>query len=42
VLGQKLALVNMDGAGGTIGTRAVPEADPDGYTIGLWHEGLIT
>lgn len=41
-LGQKLAVVNMDGAGGTIGTRAVREAEPDGYTIGLWHEGLIT
>jgi tripartite-type tricarboxylate transporter receptor subunit TctC len=41
-LGQKLAVVNMPGAGGTIGTRAVLEADPDGHTIGLWHEGLIT
>jgi tripartite-type tricarboxylate transporter receptor subunit TctC len=40
--GQKIAVVNMDGAGGTIGTRAVYEAAPDGYTIGLWHEGLIT
>lgn len=40
--GQKIAVVNMDGAGGTIGTRAVNEAEPDGYTIGLWHEGLIT
>jgi len=41
-LGQNLVVVNMDGAGGTIGTRAVREAEPDGYTIGLWHEGLIT
>jgi putative tricarboxylic transport membrane protein len=41
-LGQKVVVVNMDGAGGTIGTRAVHDADPDGYTIGLWHEGLIT
>ncbi|MCB1492848.1 MAG: tripartite tricarboxylate transporter substrate binding protein [Rhodobiaceae bacterium] len=40
--GEKLAVVNMDGAGGTIGTRAVHDAEPDGYTIGLWHEGLIT
>lgn len=40
--GQKLVVVNMDGAGGTIGTRAVHDAEPDGYTIGLWHEGLIT
>jgi putative tricarboxylic transport membrane protein len=42
VLGQNLAVVNMAGAGGTIGTRAVLDAEPDGYTIGLWHEGLIT
>ncbi len=40
--GQKLAVVNMPGAGGTIATRSVLEAEPDGYTIGLWHEGLIT
>lgn len=42
VLGQKLAVVNMAGAGGTLGTREVRDAEPDGYTIGLWHEGLIT
>ena len=39
---EKLVVVNMPGAGGTIGTRAIRDADPDGYTIGLWHEGLIT
>ncbi len=42
LLGQKMVVVNMDGAGGTIGTRAVRDAEPDGYTIGMWHEGLIT
>jgi len=42
VFGQNIVVVNMDGAGGTIGTRAVMEAEPDGYTIGFWHEGLIT
>jgi len=41
-LGQNLAVVNMPGAGGTIATRNVKDADPDGYTIGLWHEGLVT
>lgn len=41
-LGEKLAVVNMPGAGGTIATRNVKDADPDGYTIGLWHEGLVT
>ncbi|MEZ5864241.1 MAG: tripartite tricarboxylate transporter substrate binding protein [Geminicoccaceae bacterium] len=42
VLGQKMVVVNMDGAGGTVGTRAIRDAEPDGYTIGMWHEGLIT
>lgn len=42
VLGQKMVVVNMDGAGGTVGTRAIKDAEPDGYTIGMWHEGLVT
>ena len=37
-----VAIVNMDGAGGTIGMRSVRDADPDGYTLGFWHEGLVT
>ncbi|MEO1017913.1 MAG: tripartite tricarboxylate transporter substrate binding protein [Pseudomonadota bacterium] len=41
-LGVKFAVVNMPGAGGTIGTRTIKDADPDGYTIGFWHEGIIT
>jgi tripartite-type tricarboxylate transporter receptor subunit TctC len=41
-LGQNVVVVNMAGAGGTIGTRAIMEAEPDGYTVGFWHEGLIT
>ncbi|MEZ5936364.1 MAG: tripartite tricarboxylate transporter substrate binding protein [Alphaproteobacteria bacterium] len=41
-LGQNVVVVNMEGAGGTIGTRAIMEAEPDGYTVGFWHEGLIT
>jgi tripartite-type tricarboxylate transporter receptor subunit TctC len=40
--GVKIAVVNMPGAGGTIGTRAIMEAEPDGYTVGFWHEGIIT
>lgn len=35
-------VVNQPGAGGTIGTRAVKDADPDGYTIGVWQPGIIT
>lgn len=42
ILPQRMVVVNMDGAGGTIGTRAIKDAEPDGYTIGLWHSGLVT
>lgn len=42
ILSQRVVVVNMDGAGGTIGTRAIKDAEPDGYTIGLWHSGLVT
>lgn len=39
---RNVVIVNMAGAGGTIGTRAIRDAAPDGYTIGLWHDGLVT
>ena len=42
VLGGDVVIVNMPGAGGTIGTREIKDAAPDGYTVGFWHEGLIT
>jgi tripartite-type tricarboxylate transporter receptor subunit TctC len=42
VFPHSLAVVNMAGAGGTIGTRAIKDAEPDGYTIGTWHDGLVT
>ena len=32
-LGQPLIIENRTGAGGTIGTRAVAQAEPDGYTL---------
>ncbi|MGK7864940.1 Bug family tripartite tricarboxylate transporter substrate binding protein [Falsiroseomonas sp. E2-1-a4] len=41
-LSQPLVVVNMSGAGGTIGTRAIRDAAADGHTIGLWHDGLVT
>lgn len=37
-----VVVVNMPGAGGAVGTREIMSADPDGYTIGVWHDGLIT
>ena len=37
LLPQPLAIVNQAGAGGSIGARAVKDAEPDGYTI-LFHQ----
>ncbi|MEM9158129.1 MAG: tripartite tricarboxylate transporter substrate binding protein [Verrucomicrobiota bacterium] len=42
LLSKKMVVVNKPGAGGTLGTREVLEADPDGYTICLWHPGIVT
>ena len=42
LLPQPLAIVNVPAAGGTAGTRQVKDAAADGYTIGLWHSGLVT
>ncbi|MCB2053952.1 MAG: tripartite tricarboxylate transporter substrate binding protein [Geminicoccaceae bacterium] len=41
-LGTQMVVVNMPGAGGTIATREIMDSDPDGYTVGFWHEGIIT
>src|SRR5580698_5235662 len=32
-LGQPVVIENRPGAGGTLGTRAVAQAEPDGYTL---------
>ena len=42
LLSQKLVIINVPGAGGTIGSRRVKNAVPDGYTILLLHEGILT
>lgn len=42
LLAENMPVINMAGAGGTIGTRAIKDADPDGYTIGIWHDGIVT
>jgi tripartite-type tricarboxylate transporter receptor subunit TctC len=41
-LGQEVVVVNMGGAGGTIGTARVAASKNDGYTILLGHTGQAT
>lgn len=42
LLAEKMVILNIPGAGGTLGTRKLKQADPDGYTLGLWHSGIVT
>jgi tripartite-type tricarboxylate transporter receptor subunit TctC len=41
LLGEKIVIDNRPGAGGTVGTRAVAKADPDGYTLVLGYTGTL-
>jgi tripartite-type tricarboxylate transporter receptor subunit TctC len=41
LLGQSIVIDNRGGAGGTIGTKAVTKADPDGYTLLLGYTGTL-
>jgi tripartite-type tricarboxylate transporter receptor subunit TctC len=40
-LGQPVAVENISGAGGGVGTAAIANAQPDGYTLGLAHAGPL-
>jgi tripartite-type tricarboxylate transporter receptor subunit TctC len=40
-LGQQIVIENRGGAGGTIATRQVAKAEPDGYTLGLGGTGTL-
>src|SRR5215470_16686071 len=40
-LGQPLVIENRGGGGGSIGTRQVAKAAPDGYTLGLGGTGTL-
>ncbi|MGI9244546.1 MAG: tripartite tricarboxylate transporter substrate binding protein [Verrucomicrobiales bacterium] len=42
LLPEPLVILNVPGAGGTIGSRRVRDAAADGYTILNLHEGILT
>lgn len=42
LLPQPLVVINNTAAGGTAGTRQIKDSEPDGYTIGVFHMGLLT
>lgn len=42
LLPQPLVIINVPGAGGTVGSRRLKNSRPDGYTIMQLHEGMVT
>jgi tripartite-type tricarboxylate transporter receptor subunit TctC len=42
VLGQRIVVQNVEGAGGTVAAGQVANAEPDGYTVLMHHIGMST
>ncbi|MFG0334707.1 MAG: tripartite tricarboxylate transporter substrate-binding protein [Maioricimonas sp. JB049] len=42
LLPEPLVIINVPGAGATIGSRRVKNARPDGYTLLMLHEAILT
>ena len=42
LLSHPVVVINVPGAGGTIGSRKLKEEEPDGYTIMCLHEAILT
>ena len=42
LLPQPIVVVNNAAAGGATGTRQVKDSEADGYTVGMFHMGLLT
>lgn len=40
-LGKSMVVSNVDGAGGSLGTKQVKDANPDGYTVLFFHPSMI-
>ena len=40
-LGQNIVVTNVGGSGGSVGARQVLEAEPDGYTLLMFHPGML-
>src|SRR5260221_5094430 len=41
-LGQQIGIENQPGAGGSIGAERVKRAPPDGYTVGVLNDSILT
>lgn len=42
LLPAKLVVINLPGAGGTLGSKRIKDSAPDGYTIGICTPGIVT